>query len=144
MPHACQLFRKRHNTQQHGDIAACCAIQVRYVGEREVPERMSTEHLRTEERVVEETVTSPCSPLECNGCVPTTRGVAGNGVSSALPYRCFCLSALKIYWVPANDLPVFWRALKLNRLVPHRLYNAAKNVALIRRPSPPLVDTSML
>ena len=54
---------------------------MRYVGEREVPERMSTEHLRTEERVVEETVTSPCSPLECNGCVPTGRGVAGNGVS---------------------------------------------------------------
>lgn len=56
-------------------------MQVRYVGEREVPERMSTEHLRTEERVIEETVTSPCSPLECNGCVPTNRGVAGNGVS---------------------------------------------------------------
>ncbi|KAL3142378.1 hypothetical protein ABBQ38_002714 [Trebouxia sp. C0009 RCD-2024] len=54
--------------------------EVRYVGEREVPERMSTEHLRTEERVIEETVTSPCSPLECNGCVPTNRGVAGNGL----------------------------------------------------------------
>jgi len=50
------------------------------VGEREVPERMSTEHLRTEERVVEEVVTSPCSPLECNGCVPTNRDLAGNGV----------------------------------------------------------------
>ena len=57
------------------------ALQVRYVGEREVPEAMSTEHLRTEERVVEETVTSPCSPMECGGCVPTMRGAA-NGVSS--------------------------------------------------------------
>ncbi len=57
-------------------------MQVRYVGEREVPERMSTEHLRTEERVVEETVTSPCSPMECGGgCVPVNRGVSGNGVS---------------------------------------------------------------
>ena len=54
------------------------------MGEREVPERMSTEHLRTEERVVEETVTSPCSPLECNGCVPTSHGVSGNGVSLLL------------------------------------------------------------
>ena len=63
-------------------------VQVRYVGEREVPEAMSTEHLRTEERVVEETVTSPCSPLECNGCVPSMRGAAGNGVSP-LP---LCLS----------------------------------------------------
>ena len=54
------------------------------MGEREVPERMSTEHLRTEERVVEETVTSPCSPLECNGCMPTSHGVAGNGVSILL------------------------------------------------------------
>lgn len=79
--------------------AAFCAMQVRYVGEREVPERMSTEHLRTEERVVEETVTSPCSPLQCNGCVPTTRGVAGNGVSSALlpsPYLCCCLLSEKV------------------------------------------------
>ena len=65
-------------------VVTACVLQVRYVGEREVPERMSTEHLRTEERVVEETVTSPCSPLECNGCVPTSRGVAGNGVSSLL------------------------------------------------------------
>ena len=63
----------------------CLSLQVRYVGEREVPEAMSTEHLRTEERIVEETVTSPCSPLECNGCVPTTRGVAGNGVSLPSP-----------------------------------------------------------
>ena len=73
-------------------------VQVRYVGEREVPERMSTKHLRTEERVVEEAVTSPCSPLECNGCVPTRRGDAGNGVS-ILPNVLFhlpdewCLSA---------------------------------------------------
>ena len=58
------------------------------MGEREVPERMSTEHLRTEERVVEETVTSPCSPLECNGCVPIGRGVSGNGVSLLLNYLC--------------------------------------------------------
>lgn len=78
-------------------IAAWCEMQVRYVGEREVPERMSTEHLRTEERVIEETVTSPCSPLECNGCVPTGRGVAGNGVSilhgnnSAIALDCLVL-----------------------------------------------------
>lgn len=76
-------------------------MQVRYVGEREVPERMSTEHLRTEERVIEETVTSPCSPLECNGCVPTGRGVAGNGVSIlhttplAIALRCSCSSLRK-------------------------------------------------
>ncbi|KAA6429130.1 MAG: hypothetical protein FRX49_01239 [Trebouxia sp. A1-2] len=56
--------------------------EVRYVGEREVPERMSTEHLRTEERVVEETVTSPCSPMECGGgCVPVNRGVGMAGAS---------------------------------------------------------------
>ena len=53
------------------------------MGEREVPEQMSTEHLRTEERVIEETVTSPCSPLQCNGCGPTPRAVSGNGVSIA-------------------------------------------------------------
>lgn len=82
-------------------------MQVRYVGEREVPERMSTEHLRTEERVVEETVTSPCSPLECNGCVPTTRGVTGNGVSSALYYLC-CYLLTQSHWVPPYGLPVFW------------------------------------
>jgi hypothetical protein len=63
---------------------------VRYVGEREVPERMSTEHLRTEERVVEETVTSPCSPMECaGGCVPVNRGVAGNGVSLSSHHSLF-------------------------------------------------------
>lgn len=88
--------------------AAFCAMQVRYVGEREVPERMSTEHLRTEERVVEETVTSPCSPLECNGSVPTTRGVAGNGVSSALHYLGCRLFTHKVYWVPPCGLPLFW------------------------------------
>ena len=60
------------------------------MGEREVPEAMSTEHLRTEERVVEETVTSPCSPMECNGCVPTMRG-AGNGVSILSLHEFSCL-----------------------------------------------------
>lgn len=66
---------------------ACCWVQVRYVGEREVPERMSMEHLRTEERVVEETVTSPCSPLECGGCVPTNRG---NGVRPRFMHVLYC------------------------------------------------------
>ncbi len=71
-----------------------CVVQVRYVGEREVPERMSTEHLRTEERVVEETVTSPCSPMECaGGCVPLNRGVSGNGVSLSC-HHSLCLPAV--------------------------------------------------
>ena len=87
----------------------CCLLQVRYVGEREVPERMSTEHLRTEERVVEETVTSPCSPLECNGCVPTSRGVAGNGVRALLTtFAAACLST-QPYWV-ASVLAVLMQA----------------------------------
>ena len=55
-------------------------LQVRYVGEREMPERMTAEHLRTEERVIDEVVTSPCSPLQCGGgnCGPTSRTM-GNG-----------------------------------------------------------------
>ena len=83
----------------------CCLVQVRYVGEREVPERMSTEHLRTEERVVEETVTSPCSPLECNGCVPTGRAVAGNGVSPLLTTLAAACLSTPCYQV-ANVLAV--------------------------------------
>ncbi len=82
-------------------VYLCCilpdesVVQVRYVGEREVPERMSTEHLRTEERVVEETVTSPCSPMECGGgCVPVNHGVSGNGVSLSSSHQSICLPAV--------------------------------------------------
>ena len=72
-------------------------MQVRYVGEREVPERMTAEHLRTEERVIEEVVTSPCSPLQCGGgnCGPTSRTM-GNGESHSstnpleAPCAAFC------------------------------------------------------
>ena len=96
------------------------------MGEREVPERMSSEHLRTEERVVEETVTSPCSPLECNGCVPTSRGVAGNGVSPTLHYLCCCLfHKCAVPWVVS-----LLSALKLHSLLPYLFCTAGQDTAL--------------
>ena len=55
-------------------------LQVRYVGERELPDRLSMEHLKTEERVVEETHTAPCSPFNCGDCTGGQPAYAANTV----------------------------------------------------------------
>eukprot|EP00891_Asterochloris_glomerata_P005557 jgi/Astpho2/5557/Aster-x0687 len=66
--------------REHRPFQKEFVTEVRYVGERELPDRLSMEHLKTEERVVEETHTAPCSPFNCGDCAGGQQAYAANTV----------------------------------------------------------------